>query len=420
MRSSEISWSGRSPLPVAETARAAATLPPAVVLNMYATGLGIARNLAPHGVPVYGLSVQADAPGNFSKRCHALRCPDSQDEPEALRAFLTDLATRLGGRAILFPTRDADIRFLDRHRAALEPYYEIPQPSGDRLDVIMNKHRLAEETRAAGVPTPLTVRLRSRDDARDAASRFAYPVVAKAVYAQDWRKPGIAEAVNRRKALKIASADELTRFFERVEPHHPDLLVQEWIEGPDDQCVVLGAYRGRGGRVLGWFTARKMLQYPPEFGLGCIVRLEPHPEVERLGKRLLEALAFEGIAEVEFKRHAPSGEYRLIEVNPRHWDQHALGMTCGVNLTWIVYRDRVLGDALEPVAPDGSGGAWVSGSGLLGSLKEDLRHGRVRPWKIGDLVRASTRYAVWDPGDPGPFFGRSMGSTPADGSQVRA
>jgi predicted ATP-grasp superfamily ATP-dependent carboligase len=379
---------------------------------MYATGLGIARNLAPHGVTVYGLSVQTDAPGNFSNRCHALHCPDSQDEPDALRAFLIDLATGLGGRALLLPTRDADIRFLDQNRSALEPYYEIPQPSGDRLDVIMNKHRLAEETRAASVPTPLTMRLRTRDDAREAASRFAYPVVAKAVYAQDWRKPGIADAVNRRKAVKIGSALELTQFFERVEPHHPDLLVQEWIEGADDQCVVLGAYRGRGGRLLGWFTARKMLQYPPEFGLGCIVRLEPHAEVERLGKRLLEALAFEGIAEVEFKRHAPSGEYRLIEVNPRHWDQHALGMSCGVNLAWIAYRDRVLGDALEPVAPNGAQGAWVSGSGLLGSLKEDLRHGRVRPWKIADLVRASTRYAVWDPGDPGPFLGRRMGPRP--------
>ncbi|HET9940159.1 MAG TPA: hypothetical protein VFR25_03570 [Candidatus Eisenbacteria bacterium] len=395
---------------MAEAARAGATLPPAVILNVYATGLGIARNLAPHGVPVYGLSVQANAPGNFSRRCHALPCPDSQDEPEALSTFLTRLAARLGARALLLPTRDADIRFLDRHRTALDPYYEIPQPSGDRLDVIMNKHRLAEEARAAGIPTPLTMRLQSREAARDAATRFTYPVVAKAVYAQDWRKAGIADAVNRRKAVKIASAEELTRFFERVEPHHPDLLVQEWIEGPDDQCVVLGVYRGRGGRVLGWFTARKMLQYPPEFGLGCIVRLEPHPEVERLGKRLLEALAFEGTAEVEFKRHAPSGEYRLIEVNPRHWDQHALGMTCGVNLAWIAYRDLALGDRVDPVAPDGRRGAWISGNGLLGSLKADLLQARVRPWKCSDLLHRGTRYAVWDPNDPGPFLGRRIGS----------
>ena len=108
-----------------------------------------------------------------------------------------------------------------------------------------------------------------------------------------------------------------------------------------------------------------MLQYPPEFGLGCIVRLEPNPDVERLGKRLLEALSFEGTAEVEFKRHIPSGEYRLIEVNPRHWDQHALGLTCGVNLAWIAYRDQVLGDRMEPVAPDGRRGSWVSGSAFL-------------------------------------------------------
>jgi hypothetical protein len=100
----------------------------------------------------------------------------------------------------------------------------------------------------------------------------------------------------------------------------------------------------------------------------------------------------------------------LIEVNPRHWDQHALGLTCGVNLAWIAYRDLVLGDRIEPVVPDGRPGSWVSGSGLLGSLKEDLRHARVKPWKCLDLLRPGTRYAVWDPGDPGPFLGRRVGN----------
>ena len=395
-------------------------MPPAVVLNMYATGLAIARNLAPHGVPVYGLSVQENAPGNFSRACHPLRSPDSQHEPEALVTFLRDLAGRLGVRAILFPTRDADILFLDRHRAALEPYYEIPQPAGDRLDAIMDKHRLAEEARAAGIPTPLTVRVRSRGELDEAASRFTYPVVAKAVVAQDWRADGIADAVHRRKAVKIASRDELAAFWTRIESHRPDLLVQEWIDGPDDQCFVLGAYRGRDDRVLGWFTARKMLQYPPEFGLGCIVRLERHDEVERLGKRLLEALRFRGTAEVEFKRHAPSGEYRLIEVNPRHWDQHALGMTCGVNLAWIAYRDLALGDRLEPVAPNGAAGAWISGVGLVGSLREDLKHGRLRSWKVAPLAQPSTRYAVWDPADPGPFLGRRVGGAAPAGSGARS
>jgi D-aspartate ligase len=395
---------------IARAATGGTPRPAAVVLNTYATGLAIARNLSAHGIEVYGLVAGPDDPGSFSRHCHTLRAPDSQHEPAPLVSFLVDLAARLTGRPILFPTRDADIRFLERNRAVLDPLYVIPQPAGDRLDVIMNKHRLAEAAVAAGIPSPRTIRVRSEDEMRMAAPHFHYPVVAKAVYAQDWRRAGIAEAVARRKAVKIESLDDLIAFYGRIEPYHPDLLIQEWIEGADDQCMVFGAYRGHDDRILGWLVARKKLQYPPDFGLGCIVRLERNPEVERLGRRLLEALSFEGTAEVEFKRHAPSGEYRLIEVNPRHWDQHGLGMACGVNLAWVAYRDLCLGDPMEPVAPDGAGGTWINGSGLRGSLIEDLRHGRIRPWKVAGLFQPGTRYAIWDAADPGPFLRRRVRS----------
>jgi hypothetical protein len=186
---------------VAETARAAATLPPAVILNVYATGLGIARNLAPHGVPVYGLSVQANAPGNFSNRCRALSSPDSQLEPEALLAFLLEMAVRLGARAMLLPTRDQDIRFLDRYRSVLGPLLRHPQPSGDRLDVIMNKHRLAErrarrDSDATHGPRPTRARRRC-GSRRGLLSGRRQGGVRRATGA----RTGIADAVRRRKAV---------------------------------------------------------------------------------------------------------------------------------------------------------------------------------------------------------------------------
>ena len=389
--------------------------PPAVILNMYATGLGIARNLAQHGVRVYGLSVQTGAPGNYSRRCHPLACPDSAEEPERLLAFLMDLAVTLQDRPILFPTRDADIRFLDQNRADLSVCYRMLPPEGDSLDAIMNKHRLAEAARAAGIPTPRTHRIGSRAELRDALPAIRYPVVAKPVYAQDWRKQEVADCVGRRKAVRIGNTRELEGFFSAIERVHPDLLLQEWVDGPDDHCHVLGAYRGRDDRWLGWFTARKLLQYPPGFGLGCMVRLTARPDVEFLGKRLLEALAFRGVAEVEFKEDPATKELRLIEVNPRFWDQHALGLSCGVDLATLVYRDLCFEDHVESVPPRSSDGMWISGSGLLGSLVEDLRHARVQPYKLLMPLRPGTRFSIWDPDDPGPFWGRRIGRTQQGG-----
>jgi len=40
---------------------------------------------------------------------------------------------------------------------------------------------------------------------------------------------------------------------------------------------------------------------------------------------LLRACGYAGLAEVELKRDSKTGAFQLIEVNPRHWDQHELG-----------------------------------------------------------------------------------------------
>ena len=49
---------------------------PAVVLNMYSTGLGIARNLARHGIPVIGVSSRPDAFSHYSRCCRGVMAPD--------------------------------------------------------------------------------------------------------------------------------------------------------------------------------------------------------------------------------------------------------------------------------------------------------------------------------------------------------
>ena len=44
---------------------------------------------------------------------------------------------------------------------------------------------------------------------------------------------------------------------------------------------------------------------------------------------------------MEFKRDGASGKWFLIEVNPRHWDQHEVGAHIGVNLSWIAYQHMI-------------------------------------------------------------------------------
>ena len=105
-------------------------LPHAVVMNLYYTGLGIARSLGKAGVPVMGLTSQRGAYGNFTRYAKTVICPDSREEPEALLEFLTGMGRELGGRSVIFPTRDDDLMFLDQFRSELEPYFSAVMQIG--------------------------------------------------------------------------------------------------------------------------------------------------------------------------------------------------------------------------------------------------------------------------------------------------
>ena len=44
---------------------------------------------------------------------------------------------------------------------------------------------------------------------------------------------------------------------------------------------------------------------------------------------------------MEFKRDPRDGRFCLMEVNARHWKWHGLAARCGVNLSYVAYRDAI-------------------------------------------------------------------------------
>ena len=59
---------------------------PAIVMNMFYTGLGIARSLAEQGISVIGLTAHRGAYGNFTRYAKVLSWPDTRQQPEAALA----------------------------------------------------------------------------------------------------------------------------------------------------------------------------------------------------------------------------------------------------------------------------------------------------------------------------------------------
>src|SRR5206468_7815766 len=141
----------------------------------------------------------------------------------------------------------------------------------------------------------------------------------------------------REKAVRVDGPAELQAVYSRVAALHPEILVQEWIPGTADQLMIVGGYVTGNSEPLAYFTARKIIQSPDDFGTGCLVESCDIPELVEPTLRLWRALDHQGMAEVEYKYDLRTGEYKLIEINPRHWDWHQLGRASGVNLSWTAY-----------------------------------------------------------------------------------
>jgi len=53
--------------------------------------------------------------------------------------------------------------------------------------------------------------------------------------------------------------------------------------------------------------------------------------------RLLRALDYTGLVEVEFKQDARDGRFKLLDVNPRVWGWHTLGARAGVDFPYLMW-----------------------------------------------------------------------------------
>jgi len=321
---------------------------PVVVLNMHYSGLGIARGLAPHGVPVFGLSAHPEFPGSASRYCEFRRAPDSLLDPEGLEAFLLEFGRDFESRPIIFPTRDHDIEFLLARRENLERVFTIPMAPREVIERAMNKDRCFEAARACGIALPRSCTVRNRAELLQLRREIEMPAIVKPLYARQWRKPGIWDAVGREKAVQVDDWNELEAFYDRVEPLDPVMTVQEYVPGPESSLVIFGSYCRPSGELRAHFTARKLLQIPALRGTGVVVEGVPIESIVEPSRRLLREIGFGGLSEIEYKVHEKTGVAYLIEINPRHWDQHFLGTACGVNLTLEWYRDLTEPERLEP------------------------------------------------------------------------
>ena len=371
--------------------------PLAVILGTSWNALSFARSLGRRRVPVLLLE-SARKLGSHTRYGRVLALPPVDDDPQAWVRTLRFVGARLADPGVLVPTGDAHTLFLARHEQLLRPRFRFVVPGRETVEQIVNKRLQYAVAQQAGIPIPRTHFPESAEQVRELSAELRFPCVLKP-YESDAGRRALGQ-----KVLVARSIGELVSGYERLAARGVASMVQQVVAGEDRALFGYLAVWDSDGRELAWLTKRKLRQSPPGFGDGSLQVTVEAPEVAELSRRLLRAFDYRGFVGVEFKLDATTGNYQLMEINPRTVSGNQMAISGGVDFPWISYRHLTGStNGTEPVPAFRPGVKFLNEEldveAYLALRKSDGM--TIGQWARS--IRGTTSTAIWARDDPLPF-----------------
>ena len=212
----------------------------------------------------------------------------------------------------------------------------IAGPSLDAFRAISDKEHMLAVASDVGLSTPRQLRLTSASDASAAAlDTLAFPVVIKPARTV---QGGSIHTVT-----YATDADTLRRKLGAMAASAYPVLVQQRIVGPGTGVFLLRW----NGRVLATFAHERIRETPPSGGASVYSEsVAADPDLVAGAARLLERFDWRGVAMVEFKRDAATGQAYVMEVNGRLWGSLQLAVDAGVDFPTLLVN-AALGNVPE-------------------------------------------------------------------------
>lgn len=316
------------------------TSTPAVVLVCHHhVGLGIVRSLGRLGVPCYGVDADRFSPALWSKYCRGRLILDLHNaSPDKSLRLLGRFGAGIGRRSVLIPTSDAAATFVGNHAEALRRWFIFPDVDPSLVRQLCNKQEMYHLARQFGVATPETVFPRSRVEAVEFCRTASFPILIKPIL---HKVPAFHPSMKRWRMRLVSTPEELLRSYDDYEtPAAPNVMLQEYIPGGDDQTWTFNGYFDRQGQCRVAFTGRKLRNFPPYLGQASLALCLDNEEVKRITVNLMSAIGYSGPLDIGYRFDARDGRYKLNDVNPRVGAMFRLFVgTNGMDVVRATYQD---------------------------------------------------------------------------------
>lgn len=287
-------------------------------------GVVAIRCLGSRGIRVTAGGSNRLSTGKFSKYAdRSITYPDPGDDPKGfVSAIEEELATN--DYDMLLPINELTVETVVKHRSRFEDHTTVPFPQYDRLRIGVNKRKTVEAARELDVPHPKTL-LPDEADLDTVEEVIGYPVVAKAQRGEGCTTTAVCD-----------SREDLERAYRDLQETCGPVLFQEFIPDGGERGVY--TLYGDPGELTALTVQQRLRTHPPSGGPSTYRETVTDPELVAIADELLTALDWSGLAMVEFRIDARTGDPQLIEINPRLWGSLALSVYAGVDFPYLLYQ----------------------------------------------------------------------------------
>lgn len=229
---------------------------------------------------------------------------------------------------MILPLLDSELTAYERMETPLrEMGISTFLPTASNLDM-RSKVNLVSFGRNTNTPVPYSEAVYSIAQLYAAMARFAYPVVVKGAFYE---------------AKICYTYDDAVKAFSTITAKWGvPAILQQFVKGDEYNIAAVG---DGTGETLGVVISKKL--YITDKGKGWSgVAIRNH-ELLELATRVIRHLKWRGALELEMMRAENTGQYLLLEINPRFPAWIYLSAGVGINLPEMLVR-LALGETPEP------------------------------------------------------------------------
>jgi len=323
--------------------------------------------------------------------------PHPEKEETGFINYLMNLSDEYKG-SIIFPTEDEYLIPVSKFKEKLSQHFIVACNNFDVITKLVNKSLTYDIADKSSIPAPRNLVTNDDKVAIEFASQIGFPCLIKPSQGHIYFK------LFGKKMAKVFDNVSLEKELLNAVSQNLVVMIQEFIPGNDKDNYSYWGYRDNG-KFYSEATAQKVRNDPPGTGSPRVQVTRNIYELIPLARKILDALDYQGYANVEFKKDHRTNEYKFMEINARINRCMLQAIAGGIDYPWIIYNHLKNGILPEPVKCE-EGIYWIDvGKDILRSFQ----FRKIEKYSLKEYLNPYFNnhvFAVLSISDIGPFVKR--------------